>query len=251
MALQEVLDSLDGLPEQFHEDYEKSDDGKFYLKIVKGLKSNNAAILAEKKRLQDQVKAFEGVDPEKAREALKKLQDMDEEAARKAGDFESLKKSMQEGFDREKASLQTEISFRDSVLERSLIEAEAAQAMVPLKGSPKLLMPHVKAQTKVERTETGFVGRVIDPATKQVRYNSKGEPMTVAELVAEMSNSEDYAVAFKAEGIGGGGAERSNPPGVKKTVTSKADLKRTKEKSAYIKEQGLAAWEALPAKIAA
>lgn len=62
MAIAEIVDSLDAVPEGLREDYQPTKDGKFELKLVAGLRTNSAALLNEKKTLSDQLKAFEGID---------------------------------------------------------------------------------------------------------------------------------------------------------------------------------------------
>lgn len=95
MALQAILESLEGINEAFHPEYRKAEDGKFYLIVegledVAGLKANNAKLLDEKRKLQEKYKQFEGIDPAKAQEALAKLQKLEEQRLLDDGQVEEV-----------------------------------------------------------------------------------------------------------------------------------------------------------------
>lgn len=86
MALKAVLDTLDGVPTALHEFYTER-DGKFYLDAegvedVSGLKSALERLKAEAKKAKDDAKKtaerYGDLDPDLAREALKKLQDAED-----------------------------------------------------------------------------------------------------------------------------------------------------------------------------
>lgn len=84
MALKAVLDSIDEAPESVKSEYVQKEDGKFYLSVeggedFSGLKAHNQRLLDEKKKLQEKFKAFENIDPVKAKEALSKLQDIEDQ----------------------------------------------------------------------------------------------------------------------------------------------------------------------------
>jgi hypothetical protein len=60
----------------------------------------------------------------------------------------------------------------------------------------KVLLPHVMARTKVIKDGKGkYLLRVVDEGGDE-RFDSSGKPMTVAGLVAEMRQSDDYGFAF-------------------------------------------------------
>lgn len=97
MALELIRDSLEGLHDSLHSEYQKRDDGKFHLIVngmedVSGLKANNAKLLEEKKSLQAKYKQFEDLgDPEKVRESLERMREL-EETERKLKEKELLAK---------------------------------------------------------------------------------------------------------------------------------------------------------------
>lgn len=154
-----------------------------------------------------------------------------------AGVKKTVEKDLQKANDRA-AALQR-------ALESQVIETAALQAIGSAKGTPKLLMPHIRSTVKVIEEDGKFEVRVLD---------EKGEPrekggkwMGVADLVEEMRNSEDFSRAFDATNNGGGGA----PPGGGGGApvgwpTKKGEFKSTQQKLDYIAKFGGAAYEKLP-----
>lgn len=98
MALKAIVESLDGVPEALQEHYTEK-DGKFYLDAegvedVSGLKSALQKERENRKTLSQQLEEFKAkigdLDPEKAREALKKLDEMESKKLLDEGEFEKL-----------------------------------------------------------------------------------------------------------------------------------------------------------------
>jgi len=268
MPLQATVDSLDGLPEEIHDAYEKTDDGKYRLSILKdlvpkdqiedvsGLKSalskerENAKTAAQRARqLEEQ---YSGFDPEEY-QRLKELEAQEEERkAEKKGEWEKLKSQMTEQH-------QTELGKREerekkllAALERKTIDADAVAALNEYKGNVTLLLPHVKGHVKMVEEDGSFVARVVDDAGNP-RVNGEGNYLTVRELVSEMRDQETYANAFDNTVKSGGGTPPGGgggkPPGGKGAIPS--DLKRstmsTKEKVAFIREHSEDEYMNLPA----
>lgn len=95
MALQLVVDSLDNVPEPIRGEYAKGEDGKFHLNVdgvedVTGLKSALQKERDNVKELKAKYAAYEGIDPEKAQEALQKLRDLEEKKLIEAGELEKV-----------------------------------------------------------------------------------------------------------------------------------------------------------------
>lgn len=96
MALERILDTLDGLNEVVAAEYSKGEDGKFHLSVngdedVTGLKANNKTLIEEKRNLQKQMEIYKDLgDPTKAKEALAKLRKMEEDKLIAEGDVEKI-----------------------------------------------------------------------------------------------------------------------------------------------------------------
>lgn len=101
-----------------------------------------------------------------------------------------------------------ELTLMRGTLERYLVDQSATAALASAKGSVDLLLPHVKAHTKVVRDGEDYVVRVVD-AQGDFRTDGKGGMLTVAGLVAEMKTQEAFGRAFESEQKAGNGI----PPG--------------------------------------
>lgn len=218
-------DVYGGLSDELKKEYKKQDDGTYLLDVtpvgdvalenVKGLKSSVSAARAERDKAQQELKAFEGLDVTKAREAIQKVEDM---ADWKPDDkvkeqIEAIKKQLTDKHLGEIGKKDEVVSSMTKQLEKMMIEANAATAIAESKGSAKLLLPHVKNATRMKQTDKGeFVVEVIDTDGNVRLSPATGStaPMSIAELVAEMKTQDSFAPAFEGSGASGSGATGSN-----------------------------------------
>ncbi|MBP8310812.1 MAG: hypothetical protein KAY46_26280 [Burkholderiaceae bacterium] len=226
MSLKLTVDTLDDVPENLRSLYAEA-DGKFRLAVdgiedTAGLKSalqkeREAARTAEK-----QAKAWMalGKTPEEIAALVDAQRKADEEKAVKGGEFDKLKAQMVEQSEREKTDLRNIIKSKDAAIERYLIDAQATAAISEMKGIPVLLLPHVKAAVKVVEDNGDFVTRVVD-AQGNPRVNSKGEFLSIRDLVDEMRQNEVFGRAFEPTGATGSGAGGSGG-GSAKTMAESA-----------------------------
>jgi len=77
------------------------------------------------------------------------------------------------------------------------------------------------------------------------RVNGKGEPLTIADLVAEMRGSEVFGRAFEVSGQSGSGKQPGNGAGGA-GVNRKSDFKSEKDRAAYVEKHGFESYKALP-----
>jgi len=266
--LEATVDSLDGLPQDLHAEYEQGDDNRYHLKIlsnfvpkdkvedVTGLKSalqkereNNKTAAQQLRELREKMG---DVDPEE----YHRLQDMerklDEDKAKKAGEWDKLKEQMTTKHNEELGKRSDREKRLLGALEQKTVDADAVSALNELKGNVTLLLPHVKAHVRMVEEDGAFVARVVDDAGNP-RVNGEGNFLTVRELVSEMRDQDTFAKAFENTVKSGGGT----PPGGgdggaggKKGVIP-SDLKRstmsTKDKVAFIREHGEDAYMELQA----
>lgn len=271
MPLKPVVESLEGISEDLHEDYEQTEDGKYQLKVlsgfvpkdkvedVSGLKSalqkereNARAAAARAKKLEEQVGE---IDPEDYRR-LKELEaKAEEEKAKKAGEWDKLRSQMLEKHQEELAKRDKERDRLMAALEAKLIDAEIASAINAEKGKAKPLIPIVKNRVRMrEDDKGGFTTVVVDDAGDTAIDPATGEPLTVRGLLAKMAEDSDYAMLFEPRGQSGGGTPPNgagNSGGTGKKGGIPSDLKRsqmsTKDKVAFVKEHGEDAFLKLPA----
>ena len=235
MSLSAIIkeEVYNGLPDALKSEYKKQQDGTFLLDVapvgdfalenVKGLKSALASERTAKEGLERQLKSFDGLDSEKAREALKKMEDL---ANGKADDktkeqIEAIKRQLTEKHTGEMNTKNEEAKRLTSQIEKLLIEAEAVKAIGENKGNATLLLPHVKAATRIRKSDSGeFIVEVIgsDGNARISPATGSTAPMKISELIAEMKTSETFAPAFEGVGASGSGSAPSGKTTVGGTI---------------------------------
>jgi hypothetical protein len=157
-------------------------------------------------------------------------------------EVKSATEQMRKLHEKEVAKLQAKINGQASTLNEVLIQNEvrAVAADKEIKGSAKLLMPHVERQTRVveitgDDGQPKFVTRVLAADGKTERVDGQGNPLSIRALVAEMRGDPDYAGAFEGSGASGsgtppdGGSGMPTPPRTPAART--ADDKETKRRT--------------------
>lgn len=242
MALKAILESLKDLPEDVAKEYKQREDGKYVLDVT----SVDGIELAEVSKLQsalskerensrkanEKLKVFEGLDPKKSREALTKVEEManwtPEQKVKEQ--IEAVKSQMMDAHGKEKAKLEEKLNNLTSSLEDAMIISVASQELAKEKGSVRLLMPHIRQQTRLREADGRFVVEVMGEDGTPRLTGSDGHPMSIAELVAEMKTQDDFTSAFEGTGASGTGATGGgNPPKKMKENTISADDKDSVE----------------------
>jgi hypothetical protein len=263
--LKAAVATIDQVPEPLRPLYGQDGD-RFVLQVdpvdgyalenVTGLKS---ALEGEKevaRKRAERLASFEGLDAAAARAALDKVKalgdiDPEKEADRlAAAKFEELKGQLLKTHATEMETRQAESQKLLGEVERLLIDNEALRAIESAEGVATLLLPHVKAMTRVRREGERFVVEVIDPKKGHARVDGKGDPMTIAALVEEMKAHDDFGRAFKGSGASGSGAggasARPSGGGGAGSPKHRNDFANAQTKAEWIGKNGLTAFEALP-----
>jgi hypothetical protein len=228
MALKLTLDTLDGVDEGQKTFYVER-DGKFHLDVdgiedTAGLKS---ALDKERARARDFEKKYgqlKDVDPEEYTKLKKEAEERAALDAEKKGQFDTLKNQLVEKHTKEISLKDGEISAMTKALENYLVDANATAAIAEAKGVPALLLPHVKASVRVVKDGDEYVVQVVDKAGNPRISDSKGTPMTIPDLVAEMKKSDVFGRAFEGSGASGGGSQRSAGGGSSDKSISRAQF---------------------------
>lgn len=236
--LKAIIGSLDEAPDGARDYYqagtaENGTDGKFVLKVepvegyalenVSGLKTTLGKEMTQRKALEKAQKAFEGLDPDKAREALSKYEEFANLDPAKEADkiahtkVEAIKAQLIEKHTADLTSKEDRIGKLSGAVDRLVRQAAATAAIAEAKGSVDLLLPHVLSHTRVKETETGdFVVEVVDKDGNTRIGNGQGDPMDIKGLVSEMRQSDAYARAFDGDGHTGSGKQPDQTGGAKK-----------------------------------
>lgn len=193
---------------------------------VAGLKNKNSELLGELAKL----KPLKDIDPDEYTKLKSLAGEIEEKRMRAAGEFDNLKKQLLDAHAKEKTEWEAERtklrkSLEDNVLTRSAIEAITSE-----KGSPELLMPHLKSRTKLD--DNGNV--IVVDESGNVRVDAKGEPVTVSTLVAEMKQNAAFGRAFESTIPNGSGTPNNNGrPASGKTIQSaQFDAMNAKDRAA-------------------
>jgi hypothetical protein len=147
------------------------------------------------------------------------------------------------------AALRAEIAEKDKRIETLFgqLESSLVDANATANGVPELLLPHARKQIKMAEEDGRFKFSVVN-AKGEPRINSRGNPLSISELVAEMKGNKIFGRVFEGEGSTGNAPRPSNGVGETGTsITRRSDLKGdNKVISAFVDAYGLDAYKALP-----
>lgn len=223
MALKAIItaDERKALSAELQAEYVEHKDGMFKLDVtavdgyelddVAGLKSTLGKEIETRKKLQKDVVKFKDIDPDRAREALAKLEELEGLDPSKDVDkianakFEAAKVQLLKKHGEELEAERGKSAKYRSKIEKLLVDQVATSELAEAKGSTALLLPHIQRSTRVVEDGDDFKVEVVG-ADGNVRIgDAKGAPMTIAQLVAEMKASDTFGRAFDGEGTTGTG----------------------------------------------
>lgn len=167
-----------------------------------GLVQNRDQLIKEKRELQDKIKQFDGIDPDKVREMLKLQEDADNERLRKEKDFDALLEKQAEKMRGEITARDSNIEALTTMLKSEKIESVAMKAITDNKGVPDLLMPHLKSRV---RLDDEFNVEVLSREGTPM-FTGEGKRAGIGDLVNEYKKDPVFARAFDANVNGGTGA---------------------------------------------
>jgi hypothetical protein len=224
------MESLDGIPEELHENYEKTDDGKFQLTLLKGLVSEGdqdtydalrGAI--EKERTDKRTETQKRRDLETAIEtlggidAIKELKTQQEDAARsnleKKGEYDTLLNQVKEEHVRELDKERGKNKTLTARLDREIRGRQVMEAIAKHDGNPNLLQPILMQATRLagQDDDNGEL-RVEIFKDDIMLVDGEGRSLTVEGYVERLRADEAYAGAFKGTGHSGGGGSGDTKP---------------------------------------
>ena len=240
MPIKAVVETLEDAPEALREHYTER-DGKFVLGVepaagfelgeIEPLKNALGAERGINEKMRRELERFGSVwdkdrkawthafEPDKAKAALAELEDLRKLDPASEADkianakFESAKSQLLEKHSSELQEREGRIGHLSSAVQALLIDQAATAALAEAKGAVDLLLPHVKAHARVKEVDGRFVVEIVGTDGNGRIADSKGTPMTIADLVAEMRGSEKFGRAFDGEGHSGSGKEHDNGQG--------------------------------------
>lgn len=266
--LKSIIDKLEDVNEGFRGEYrpgtaDEGLEGKFVLSVegrdgwglenVNGLRT---ALSTERTALQNEkakTRAFEGIDPEKAREAIAKIAELGTLDPKKDVDRlveEKVQAQIGQLNDRHKTELDgltSRLGMRDALLTDTFKTKAAVEAIAEAKGDVELLLPHVLPSISfdLEEADGKLVPKtkVVDDAGNVRIGDSQGGNMTIKQRVEEMKNSDKFSRLFDGSGHSGTGDDGKPKGGGGGGSTGKKIASMTrKEKAALIGEIGQQAY---------
>lgn len=198
-----MFESREAVPESLRESAIETKDGKWAVADVEGLKSSQTRLLDEKKKLQDEYEGMKrslgGLSPEQIAKYREDMQRLEDEAARKAGDFDKLleKRIGETKADYEKRLADAE-QYKTKYVDREVefaIRDAAVKAGVPQEDLPYVVDLHKGRRVRYDE-KTG----------KPVVYDKDGDPtgLTVEKFYADVFKAEAPKFYGPTGGSGGG-----------------------------------------------
>lgn len=205
---------------------------------VAGLKQKNSEVIMQNKELRENMKRFEGIDPDAVRTILQRFADDKEAALIKEGKIDEVlnqrtermkagyeKETLAERQKREAAEARAE-KFQRRVLENGVIRA-AAEAGVHQHAIEDALL---HAANVFQLDDEG------NPVAAEGLYGRDGKPLTLKEWFAEKKESKPHWWPASANG---GGASQGGGKGDSKTMTrSQFDALDPAAKSKFMRSGG-------------
>ena len=169
-----------------------------------------------RKALELKMKQFDGIDVDEVKKVMAEKAKAADEKSRAAGDFEKLLKQQGEKFTKELEERDTTNKGLHGDLEEALIDSAAMKAISKFEGDAELLLPHVKAATKLIEVNGKQVAVVVDESGEpRLAPDAKKatDYMSIEHLVGGWKEDGKFAGAFTGTGASGGGASASTRTG--------------------------------------
>jgi hypothetical protein len=138
-------------------------------------------------------KKYEGIDPEYYTELSAKAEKEKQDKLKAKGEFEQILKDTVSKKDEQIGALLNQV--KTIKVDGNLLDTASKHKAV----NPGQVSQLLKDQ--VQMNEAGDV-EIVDPKTKQVRYNDKGEHMSISELVGEFLTANPHFVSATPSGAG-------------------------------------------------
>lgn len=210
MALQAVLDSLDGLDEGLQSEYTKGDDGKFHLQL-EGLDGHTqiGALYRARDHEKTEKNQFKTQLAEQKSEVERLNKELEE--AKKSGsniDHKTRADDWERKYNKDIADREAKLEEANQRLHRVAVEDKAESLSNAWFTSPELTKHHVKSRLKAEILDNGeVIHRVLDK-------DGNVTAMSLDDLKKEMTENPVFAPVVRAgEGSGSAGAGQESDDG--------------------------------------
>ena len=182
--------------------------------VKKNASKHRREILSEKKKLQEQLERFEGVDPDKFRELSQAHDKAEHERATAEGDFDELRTKLEARHTEVLSEKDDRIGFLETALDKHVVNDRLTAAIVAAGVLPEYQRAAMfeMRDRKPQRVEK-------DGTFDAVFLDDVGDPVPIEQYVNDWAKSEGAARYMPSEGTSGGGAQESKAGSDGKTVT--------------------------------
>lgn len=236
MALAYEVESLDDVPEPLRDQYSEK-DGRFVLEVqgavpkakLDEFRDNNIALM-------EQVKRYEGIDPDRVAELERDQKDRERRKAEERGEYERLLGETKEQYEARIAKKDEELSatrnqlkelVRDQRLKAELLDAGLRQ------GTLDVATAYAAKYVQTDTDQDGKLQTVVVDDDGKPRLNDAGDPMSLGEFVGWFSET-DAGLALFESGLRKGSGAAGNNAGGGATSKKKRSEMTPAEKSAWI-----------------
>ena len=222
MALKALIteEDFNALPEPVQAEYTQGDDGRYQLDVegvdgfaledVGGLKKSLSTERSSRQKLEKQLKQFEDLDPEEARNALEALQNQPdqktvEERAKELAEQRTqqfVKKHQQELSTREE-----QLQSMDKQMRKLLIDNQVNSALDEHGGDKAVLPYFIKQRVDMQKDDSGNYRTVVLNEDGNEEVDGRGDPVSVSDFIANLAKDQKYGAYFKGSGARGSGAD--------------------------------------------
>lgn len=223
MALKAKItkEEFDALPEPHREFYKAAGDGHVLdvegvddrAELKAAIEKERRAATEAKKQTADLIAKYRDLDPDKAREALTKLEEAEQEEAKKTGNFQAILDAANKKWEAERKQFQdliakkeVELADKEKVMQGIVVDQALTAAIAKHKGEPAILLPVIKNLGEIKAVLEGesYVPKVFDKEGNPILGDTKGNPMTPEQYVEQLRQNPTYARAFDGNGVNGG-----------------------------------------------
>lgn len=225
------VDTLEELPEALHEYYEQAEGGHFVLSIdgipaqaqkkVSEFRDNNIQLSNQLKEFEERIKIFEGIDPDKAREAMDRLRAIEEKEMIEKGDVESLVHQKLEeerrnyakqieNLRKSKEEIETQARSYRTQLANTVIENKVLQAVQEVATPHNTAIQDILSRAK-SQWRLGEEGELyaVDESGSRI-YNKAGdEPISPHEWAKNLATSASHLFQ-SSQGTGSFGSMKTS-----------------------------------------
>lgn len=184
--------------------------------MVAGLKAKNQELLGSMAKVKDQLKPWEGLDPEKVRTVLAEHEKTTAERQKVQGDWDAREKTLRDGFAAEHSKVVEPLKSELATARNDLFEAiairDAVEAMADpeIKANPKLILPVIRSELAVEVVD-GHRVTVVKGEDGKPRYHpTSNKLVTVKDRLKELRAAKEFGGGFEGTTGSGSGAQRSD-----------------------------------------